>query len=87
MSHRSTSSLANGGEAEENLNVTVRICWDGPANAVAEALRGWTVSLSEHEARFSRSEAAVPRLLPGGHREIGWLRFDQPNHLYAEILP
>jgi hypothetical protein len=33
-------SLANEGEAEENLNVAVRVHWDGPAAAIAEALRG-----------------------------------------------
>jgi hypothetical protein len=79
-------SLANEGEAEENLNVAVRVHWNGPAAAIAEALRGWTVSLSEHEARFTRTEAAVPRLLPGGRRNIGWLRFNQPNQTYAEIV-
>jgi hypothetical protein len=78
--------LANDGEAEENLDVAVRIRWEGQQKPVAEALRGWTVSLSEHEALFSRTDTIVPRLLPGGRRDIGWLRFDQPYSTHAEIL-
>jgi Protein of unknown function (DUF3142) len=79
-------SLANAGEAEESLHVAVLVRWDGPAATAAEALRGWTVFQSEHEARFTRDETAVPRLLPGGCRNIGWLRFNQPTQTYAEIL-
>lgn len=79
-------NLANEGEAEESLNVAVLVRWDGQEEAAAEALRGWAVSRSEHEARFTRTEAAIPRLLPGGRRGIGWLRFNQPTQIHAEIL-
>jgi hypothetical protein len=79
-------SLANEGEAEESLHGAVVVRWAGPAAADAEALPGWSVSRSEHDARFTRTEAAVPRLLPGGRRDIGWLRFKQPTQTYAEIL-
>jgi hypothetical protein len=79
-------SFVNQGEAEESLDATVLVRWDGPTNAVAEALRGWTVSQAGHEARFTRTEEAIPRLLPGSRRDIGWLRFDQPTQPYAEII-
>jgi hypothetical protein len=79
-------SLANQGEAEESLDATVCVRWNGPANVVAEALRGWTVSQTAHEARFTRTEETIPRLLPGSRRDIGWLRFDQPTQPYAEII-
>ena len=79
-------SLANEGESEESLDAAVLVRWDAPAVAVAEALPGWTLSQSEHEARFTRTEAAIPRLLPGGRRKIGWIRFDQPTQTYAQII-
>jgi len=79
-------SLVNLGEAEERLDVTVLIRWDGPAPLAAEALRGWGVSQTEHEARFTRTDATTPRLLPDGRREIGWLRFAERPALRAEIV-
>ena len=79
-------SLANKGEAEERLDVTVLLRWDGPAPVAAEALRGWTVLQTEHEARFTRTDATMPRLLPEGRREIGWLRFAARPELHAEII-
>ena len=79
-------SLTNKGEAEDRLDVTVLIRWDGPAPVAVEALRGWTVSQTEREARFTRSAATMPRLLPGVRREIGWLRFDARPPLRAEII-
>ena len=79
-------SLANKGEAEERLDVTVLLRWDGPAPLAAEALRGWTVLQTEHEARFTRTDATMPRLLPEGRREIGWLRFVTRPALHAEII-
>jgi len=79
-------SLANRGEAEERLDVSVLIRWYGPAPLTAEALRGWSVSQTEHEARFTRTDATMPRLLPEGRREIGWLRFATRPALRAEIV-
>ena len=79
-------SLANRGEAEERLDAGVLIRWEGTAPVASEALRGWSVTLAEHEARFTRTAAAIPRLLPGGRREIGWLRFDARPPLSAEIV-
>jgi len=79
-------SLANRGEAEERLDVSVVIRWEGPAPLAAEALRGWSVSQTEHEARFTRTDAPMPRLLPEGRREIGWLRFAERPALHTEIV-
>ncbi|MEO6742166.1 MAG: DUF3142 domain-containing protein [Chthoniobacteraceae bacterium] len=79
-------SLANRGEAEERLDMGVIIRWDGPAPVAAEALRGWSVSQTEHEARFTRTAETMPRLLPDRRREIGWLRFDARPSLRAEIV-
>jgi len=79
-------SLANRGEAEERLDATVLIRWEGAAPVASEALRGWSVSLSDHEARFTRTPATIPRLLPDGRREIGWLRFGTRPPLSAEIV-
>ena len=79
-------SLANRGEAEERLDVNVIIRWDGPVPVAVEALRGWSVSQTEHEARFTRTAETMPRLLPGGRREIGWLRFDARPSLGEEIV-
>ncbi len=79
-------SLANRGEAEERLDVSAVVRWDGPSPVAAEALHGWSISQTEYEARFTRTDAAMPRLLPGGRREIGWLRFDAPSRLRTEII-
>jgi hypothetical protein len=79
-------SLANRGEAEERLDLSVRIRWDGAAPVAAEGLRGWTVSQTEGEVRFTRTGATMPRLLPGSRREIGWLRFAARPSLHAEIF-
>ncbi|MEI8108018.1 MAG: DUF3142 domain-containing protein [Verrucomicrobiota bacterium] len=79
-------SLMNGGEVDERLDVTVLVRWDGPAPLAAEALRGWSLSQTEHEARFTRAAARMPRLLPGSRREIGWLRFATRPPLHTEIL-
>jgi hypothetical protein len=68
-------SLVNRGEAEERLDGEVVVRWEGAAPVAAEALRGWTLSHSEHSAKFTREPGPMPRLLPGARREIGWMRF------------
>ncbi len=79
-------SLSNQGEAEELLDVTVVVRWEGDAPPAVEALRGWSVTRHAHEVRFVRSTVSVPRLLPGSRRVIGWLRFDHPPVLHVEII-
>lgn len=79
-------SLSNPGEAEEALELSVRVRWEGPAPLAVEALRGWSVTQTAQEARFVRAAVSVPRLLPGSQRVIGWLRFDHPPALHVEIL-
>jgi hypothetical protein len=79
-------SVANSGEAEDALDVAVRVRWSGPPPVAAEALRGWEVIMTAEEARFVRTAGAVPRLLPGSARDIGWLRFDQTASLHVEII-
>lgn len=78
-------SLHNNGEAEEHLDLTIRAWWNGPEPVAMEALPGWNIVQSGQEVCFTRSPVPVPRLLPGGRRVIGWLRFTHPTLLHAEI--
>lgn len=78
--------LANFGEAEEALNLTVIARWTGAPPVAAEALRGWSCTQTVQEARFVRTAVSVPRLLPGSQRDIGWLRFAAPTPLHVEII-
>jgi len=61
-------SLANRGEAEERLDVKVLLRWEGPAPVAVEALRGWTVSQTEHEAQFTRTDAPIAARGPPRNR-------------------
>ncbi|MGB8168281.1 MAG: DUF3142 domain-containing protein [Chthoniobacteraceae bacterium] len=78
--------LSNQGEAEESLDLAVLARWEGSAPVAAEALRGWSVTQSAREARFTRTDVAVPRLLPGSRRAIGWIRFAEPASIHVEII-
>ena len=79
-------SFSNEGEAEEPLRDTVLVRWDGPAPLAAEALPGWTVTMTGNDARFAPASVAGPRLMPGAKRGIGWLRFEQRAFLHVEII-
>lgn len=78
--------LANHGEAEEPLNLTVVARWNGPPPIAVEALRGWSATRTAQEVRFVRTAISVPRLLPGSRRDIGWLRFAEATPLHVEII-
>lgn len=79
--------LANSGEAEETMQVSVAIRWDdGSRLEAVEALRGWNVIQRAGEVRFERvAGVGIPRLLPGSQKDIGWLRFTKRPALHVEI--
>src|SRR5437868_5426488 len=65
-------SIANTGEADEQLNSVVTATWNNAAVVVADALPGWAVDITNGRAVFTTSTGYRMRLSPGGERRIGW---------------
>ena len=78
-------SIANTGEAEEQLDSVVTATWNNAAVAVADALPGWAVDITNGRAVFTTSTGHRMRLSPGGERRIGWLRYERPATLQLEL--
>lgn len=79
-------SVVNDGEGNEDLGkIRVKTAWKGPPPVASEALPGWGVSLEAGAAIFQFSGPAGS-LPPGGRRSIGWLRFENPPQVSAEVV-
>jgi hypothetical protein len=78
-------SIANLGEAEEQLQSNVMARWSGAGLIASDALSGWSVRLGKDRAIFSVTREHRIRLVPGTSTKIGWLRFDQPPNLRTEF--
>jgi hypothetical protein len=78
-------SIANIGEADEQLEATVTATWKDSSLVAADALPGWIVDLSEGRAVFTRAAGHRPILPPGGKCQIGWLRYEQAASLRLEL--
>lgn len=78
-------AITNRGEADESLNHSVTVSWDGPAPVSADALNGWTVSPGAGRAVFRSSRDFRLRLAPGATLKIGWLRLIEPTSLRLQL--
>ncbi len=78
-------SVLNDGEADEDLaKVLIRLTWQGPPPVASEALPGWTLRSENGALNFTFNSSQ--RLPPGTRRSLGWLRFEQPQKVQAEVL-
>jgi len=75
----------NTGEADEQLDSVVTATWNSAAKVTADALAGWTVDITNGRAVFRTTAEQQMRLSPGGKRQIGWLRYEQPVSLQLEL--
>ena len=78
-------SIVNTGEAEEELDSAVTAIWNSAATVTADALTGWTVDITHGQAIFRNTNGHQMRLAPGGKRQIGWLRYEQPVTLQLKL--
>jgi hypothetical protein len=78
-------SIVNTGEADEQLDSVVTATWNSAAKVTADALAGWTVDITNGRAVFRTTAEQQMRLSPGGKRQIGWLRYEQPVSLQLEL--
>jgi hypothetical protein len=80
-------SIANAGEAEEDLNCDVVVRWTGSRLVACDALPGWSVAPGDGQAVFTTTtDRARLRLRPGSNLNIGWLRFDQAPALQTDLV-
>jgi hypothetical protein len=77
--------LVNAGEADEALDCTVSVTWTGPAPSATDALRGWSLELSDGKAVFAPAAGFRMQLPPGERQSIGWLRYEQTTPLRFEL--
>jgi hypothetical protein len=78
-------SIVNTGEADEQLDSLVTATWKSATLVAADALAGWTVDVTNGRAIFRTAAERQMRLSPGGKRQIGWLRYEQPVSLQLEL--
>ena len=78
-------SIANTGEADEQLDSVITATWNNAAVVVADALPGWAVDITNGRAVFTTSTGHRMRLPPGGKRRIGWLRYERPATVQLEL--
>ena len=78
-------SIANTGEADEQLNSVVTATWNNAAVVVADALPGWAVDITNGRAVFATAAEHRMRLSPGGKRRLGWLRYERSASLQLEL--
>jgi hypothetical protein len=78
-------SIANTGEADEQLNAVVTAAPNGEPVLAADAVRGWTVDMTSDRAVFSTEADNGMQLSPGETRAIGWLRFERAASLRLEL--
>ena len=70
-------ALANTGEADDSLDVSVVVTWDEAGLVASDALPGWTVQEEAGRAVFMPRPAYRLRLTPGDTQGVGWLRYDR----------
>ena len=79
-------SIANTGEADEQRNPLVTVNWNADATLVAsDPLPGWTLKIDNQRAVFRPAPESYLRLSPGSRRSIGWLRYDRPPNVRAQV--
>jgi Protein of unknown function (DUF3142) len=77
-------SIANTGEADEELDSIVTASWEHAAVVAADALPGWVLNLAEGRAIFTTVDSQQMKISPGAKRQIGWLRYERPVSLRLE---
>ncbi|MFZ4764026.1 MAG: DUF3142 domain-containing protein [Roseimicrobium sp.] len=80
-------TLRNDGESPGPWQGRVEVRWASPTRVVAEALRGWEVSLEGQRAVFSPASGKDVPLPPGSERAIGWLRLEPAVPVHAQTIP
>lgn len=78
-------SIANAGDAEEELNCAVVVRWNGSRPVACDALPGWSVSSIKGQAVFSTTDDHL-HLSPGTNTSIGWIRLGQASALQTELI-
>jgi Protein of unknown function (DUF3142) len=78
-------SIANTGEADEQLDSVVTATWNSAAVVAADALPGWIVDLTNGRAVFTTTTEHRMRLSVGAIRRIGWLRYERPASLQLDL--
>ena len=80
-------SIANAGNAEEDLHCDIVVHWNGPRPVACDALPGWSVTTSDGQAIFSTTDSYHLRLSPGTGTSIGWIRLAESAALQTELIP
>lgn len=70
-------ALANTGEADESLDISVIATWEEAGLVACDALPGWTVQEEPGRAVFIPARGYRLRLTPGDKQGVGWLRYDR----------
>ena len=70
-------ALANSGEADESLDISVAVTWNDAELVASDALPGWTVQAERGRAVFFPEPGYRLRLTPGAKQDLGWLRYDR----------
>lgn len=87
--------LRNSGDAEAVLNQSVEITWRGSPSIAADALAGFecadnsdcttAASSDQQSLTICQLSGTTPRLSPGEHRVIGWLRLQEETEVQAHV--
>jgi Protein of unknown function (DUF3142) len=78
-------SITNTGEADEQRNPAVAVRWSNGSLMASDALPGWTLQTGTQRALFTPTSRYRFRLPPGAKRNIGWLRYDRPTSVQAQV--
>jgi hypothetical protein len=78
-------TIANSGDADEQLNCSVVVSWTGPRPVACDALPGWSVFSSDGKAVFTTTDNHL-RLSPGATTSFGWIRLGQVAALRSQVV-
>jgi hypothetical protein len=78
-------TIANSGDADEQVNCAVVVRWNGSRPVACDALPGWSVSSSEGQAIFSTTDDHL-HLSPGSTSSVGWIRLGQLTALHSQVV-
>lgn len=78
-------TLLNSGESDVPLDIEVKVSWGGARATASDCLAGWDLKIDGDQAVFGVARRAVMRLPPGGHSDMGWIRYDQNPAIHSQI--
>lgn len=93
MLERSTDGLVEvavraTGDADSLLDAPITLQWRQARLFAADGLAGFTVARTAPESvQLQPPPEEPPRLAPGQHLTLGWLRFNQPPEISAHVEP